>query len=69
MKKYAFIIVLLSFIVVALTIGAQESTRSIHVLVALCDNINQGIVPVPPQLGDGQDPRNNLYWGDRKSVV
>lgn len=63
MKKYTFIIFFLSFIVVPLTILAQESTRSIHVLVALCDNINQGIVPVPPQLGDGQNPRNNLYWG------
>ena len=63
MKKYTFIIVFLSFIVVPLTVLAQESTRSIHVLVALCDNINQGIVPVPPQLGDGQNPSNNLYWG------
>ncbi len=35
----------------------------VHVVVALCDNANQGIVPVPATLGDGQDPKNNLYWG------
>lgn len=34
-----------------------------HVVVALCDNRSQGIVPVPAALGDGQDPRTNLYWG------
>lgn len=34
-----------------------------HVIVALCDNANQGIVPVPKALGDGQNPRTNLYWG------
>ena len=35
----------------------------VHVVVALCDNIHQGIVPVPASLGNGQDPRTNLYWG------
>jgi hypothetical protein len=35
----------------------------VHVVVALCDNANQGIVPVPTALGNGQDPRTNLYWG------
>jgi hypothetical protein len=35
----------------------------IHVFVALCDNVNQGIVPVPKAIGNGQDPANNLYWG------
>lgn len=34
-----------------------------HVVVALCDNQNQGIVPVPAHLGNGQDPGSNLYWG------
>lgn len=34
-----------------------------HVIVALCDNKYQGIVPVPAHLGDGDDPRSNLYWG------
>ena len=40
-----------------------NQTRFIHVLVALCDNENQGIVPVPKAIGNGQDPKNNLYWG------
>ncbi|MFN0059524.1 MAG: hypothetical protein ACKVX7_13790 [Planctomycetota bacterium] len=35
----------------------------VHVVVALCDNANQGIVRVPAALGNGQDPRSNLYWG------
>jgi hypothetical protein len=37
--------------------------KSIHVFVALCDNKYQGIVPVPPKIGNGQDLANNLYWG------
>ena len=37
--------------------------RLVRVFVALCDNANQGIVRVPAALGNGQDPRNNLYWG------
>ncbi len=44
----------------------QEPTneyRTIHVFVALCDNLYQGIVPVPASIGNGQDPENNLYWG------
>ena len=35
----------------------------IHVFVALCDNKYQGIVPVPAKLGDGANPKSNLYWG------
>jgi hypothetical protein len=35
----------------------------VHVVVALCDNEHQGIVPVRRQLGNGRDPRSNLYWG------
>lgn len=31
--------------------------------MALCDNKNQGIVPVNPRIGNGQDTKNNLYWG------
>jgi hypothetical protein len=37
--------------------------KTIHILVALCDNKFQGIVPVPAKIGNGQDPENNLYWG------
>lgn len=38
-------------------------TKTIHIIVALCDNKYQGIVPVPKTIGNGQDPKNNLYWG------
>jgi hypothetical protein len=35
----------------------------VHVVVALCDNRYQGIVPVPAHLGNGQEAGANLYWG------
>ncbi len=41
----------------------SQNYQSIHVMVALCDNKNQGIVKVPKTIGNGQDPNNNLYWG------
>lgn len=41
----------------------QNPGRLIHIVVALCDNQYQGIVPVPPKIGNGDDPANNLYWG------
>lgn len=41
----------------------KNETKVIHVLVALCDNENQGIVPVPAHLGNGEDAGRNLYWG------
>ena len=41
----------------------KNSVTVIHVFVALCDNVNQGIVPVSPTLGNGDDPQRNLYWG------
>jgi hypothetical protein len=41
----------------------QNTARIIHVLVALCDNQHQGIIPVPARLGNGEDLQGNLYWG------
>jgi len=41
--------------------------RKVHVFVALCDN-RQGIAPVPPAIGNGQDPGSNLYWGARYGI-
>lgn len=35
---------------------------NVHVLVPLCDNENQGIVPTTKSLGDGFSLRTNLYW-------
>jgi hypothetical protein len=46
----------------------QNSPRTIHVFVALADNANQGIVPVPAKLGNGEDPEHNLYWGSAFGV-
>jgi hypothetical protein len=62
--------------VVALTLAvslfgapaAQDRVRAIHIFVALCDNEHQGIVPVPKELGNGDDPAHNLYWGARYGV-
>ena len=42
--------------------------KMVYVVVALCDNVNQGIVPVPAALGNGEDPARNLYWGARFGV-
>ncbi len=43
--------------------AANSPGRVVHVIVCLCDNENQGIARVSPQLGNGQQPRTNLYWG------
>lgn len=43
-------------------IKAKEALY-IHVFVPLCDNEHQGIVPVNQTLGDGFNPKSNLYWG------
>jgi hypothetical protein len=41
----------------------ENTSKVIHIFVALCDNKYQGIVPVPEKIGNGQDPNTNLYWG------
>jgi hypothetical protein len=41
----------------------KNAVPVVHVFVALCDNVNQGIVPVSATLGNGDDPQRNLYWG------
>jgi hypothetical protein len=46
----------------------DTSPKYIHVFVALCDNVNQGIVPVPARMGDGKNPDTNLYWGGSAGV-
>lgn len=43
--------------------AAQTQPRVVHVFVALADNEHQGIIPVPPVLGNGEDAARNLYWG------
>ena len=44
-------------------VSVANSYPVIHVFVALCDNVNQGIVPVSASLGNGDNPATNLYWG------
>lgn len=39
-----------------------------HVLVPLCDNVHQGIVPTSEAIGNGLDPDHNLYWMTSKGV-
>ena len=57
--KYSF-----SFLLLWLSFAfASAQTRTVHVMVALCDNETQGIVPVPASIGRGDDPDRNLYWG------
>lgn len=45
------------------TSARMNAQRTVHVLVALCDNEHQGIGKVPAGIGNGQNPRTNLYWG------
>ena len=42
---------------------ANQEELVVHLFVPLCDNVNQGIVPVNKTLGDGFNPHSNLYWG------
>ena len=52
-----------ALVALLLTLPVLAAPLRVHVTVALCDNATQGIVPVPPAIGDGNDPRTNLYWG------
>ena len=56
-------LLLLSTCLLAASSVSRASPRVVHVFVALADNQHQGIIPVPPALGNGQDPQRNLYWG------
>jgi hypothetical protein len=53
---------------VSISLLAQSSPRTVHVFVALADNVNQGIVPVQARLGNGEDAERNLYWGSAYGV-
>ena len=52
-----------TFAILAPKAFASETFRTARIIVSLADNVNQGIVPTTPTLGDGQNPRTNLYWG------
>ena len=59
-KIYSLLFILTLFL---FSNNLTGQTRLIHVFVALCDNEHQGIVPVPESIGDGTNPKTNLYWG------
>ncbi len=54
--------------VVVIDPAVDTNMQIIHVYVALCDNDSQGIVPVSKRMGNGNDPNNNLYWGNGYGV-
>ncbi len=56
-------ILALTFALIGISIAGDAKPKSIHVIVALCDNEHQGILPVNPKIGNGDDLENNLYWG------
>lgn len=45
------------------TNSVDSDLKTIHIIVALCDNDAQMIAPVSAKLGNGQNPADNLYWG------
>jgi hypothetical protein len=51
-----------------MVVPAFGATRTVHVFVALADNVHQGIVPVPSHLGNGDNAAENLYWGSGYGV-
>ena len=53
-------IIIALLLILSIQVRAQKVT---YTLVALCDNLYQGIVPVPASIGNGDSPRTNLYWG------
>lgn len=55
--------ILIFLLINILAVNGLAQVTTIHVLVALCDNEHQGIVPVPEAIGDGKNPKTNLYWG------
>jgi hypothetical protein len=63
-----FVRVSLLVLLMCVPLAAQTRARIVHVFVALADNVNQGIVPVPARLGNGEDPEHNLYWGSAFGV-
>lgn len=67
MRRYACVI-LVALLATAAALGQTGELRTVHVFVALADNQHQGIVPVAPILGNGDDPQHNLYWGSAYGV-
>lgn len=58
-----FRLCVLAAFVLSCSATVQARPRLVHVFVALADNEHQWIAPVPPAIGNGDDPGKNLYWG------
>jgi len=56
-------LLLISILILNYSTVYASDIETIHIFVALCDNKYQGIVKVPEAIGNGQNPKNNLYWG------
>lgn len=56
-------LVVISLVLCSFVMVQEKSPVSVHIMVALCDNTYQCIVPVPKGIGNGQNPATNLYWG------
>jgi hypothetical protein len=61
--RFVAVVITVPCLALPYSASAEDAPRVVHVFVALCDNESQGIVPVPAALGNGDDARNNLYWG------
>lgn len=46
----------------------KGSGKQVAVFIPLCDNEHQGIAPVPPGIGKGDDLAGNLYWGCEEAL-
>lgn len=46
----------------------DQTPLVVHVMVPLCDNDHQGIIPTTPSLGNGLDLHRNLYWATSKGM-
>jgi hypothetical protein len=58
-EQMKLVFALVFFIVAQVAFGEKK----VKVFVALCDNETQGIVKVGKEIGDGDKPESNLYWG------
>lgn len=63
MNARAFSLAILLILFTFFGEAQNANQKLIHVIVALCDNRYQGIIPVPEHLGNGDSPATNLYWG------
>ena len=64
-KVFSIALFVIATLVSPHLVQGQAPRRVVHVFVALCDNVNQGIVPVPPRIGNGDDPEKQPVLGGR----